>query len=204
MTSFNYIHVFIFTVLSLSTFSFLLYLFLVILLRSLFFSCLSLIKLAKFQYDIRSSEIITNPLLCFAVETCYNSSLSLFLTTCSPQIQDSLPEAHWFMHSSLSALRSLNSNLCRRLHRVWYVSHSSIQIFIVLNVLLLITTKSIMPLFWNINVLSFSNCVKLFLKSNRVKMIVILCVYKNCFIAFYQIAIYFAFYHRRVFWISCL
>ena len=103
-----------------------------------FFRCLKSINLAKFQTDITSSKLITNPPSSLSeLVLCYNSNLSSLLDKHAPlksKIVSQKSINPWFT----SALHTLKSH-CRRLHRIWSASHSAILICLI-SVLLLITT----------------------------------------------------------------
>ena len=91
-----------------------------------FFRCLKSINLMKFQIDIVSSKLITNPSSSLSeLVACYNSTLSSLLDKHAPLKSKSVsqkPKNPWFT----PVLHSLKSN-CRRLRRIWSSSHSAID-----------------------------------------------------------------------------
>lgn len=89
-----------------------------------FFRCLKSISLTKFQVDIASSKLITNPPPSLSeLVSCYNSTLSSLLDKHAPlksKIVSQKPNNPWFT----PALHALKSH-CRRLRRIWSASHSA-------------------------------------------------------------------------------
>ena len=89
-----------------------------------FFRCLKSINLFKFQLDISSSTLITNPPSSLSeLVSCYNNTLSSLLDKHAPlksKIISQKPDNPWFT----PALHNLKSS-CRRLHRIWSSSHSA-------------------------------------------------------------------------------
>ena len=89
-----------------------------------FFRCLKSINISKFELDISSSKLLTNPSSSLSeLVSCYNNTLSSLLNKHAPlksKIVSQKPSNPWFT----PALHDLKSS-CRRLHRIWSSTHSA-------------------------------------------------------------------------------
>ena len=89
-----------------------------------YFRCLKSVDLHKFNLDILSSKLITNPpSSLFELITCYNSTLSSLLNKHAPLKSKTVtqkPKNPWYTPT----LHSLKSS-CRRLNRIWNATHSA-------------------------------------------------------------------------------
>ena len=93
-------------------------------LLSRYFRCLKSINIKKFQLDILSSKLITNPPTSLSeLVSCYNSTLSSLLDKHAPLKSKTIsqkPNNPWYT----PALHSLKST-CRRLRRIWSSTRSA-------------------------------------------------------------------------------
>ena len=92
-----------------------------------FFRCLKSINILKFQLDLLSSKLLTNPPSSLSeLVSCYNTTLSSLLDKHAPKKSKTVsqkPNNPWYTPT----LHTLKSS-CRRLHRIWASSHSAVDL----------------------------------------------------------------------------